>query len=91
MPPIAEGMEYTEFRANGESIAGGIEMNSMVPTQVPSYRQVYFSVEDLDKEYKKGDRARRAGGAGAQDFPGGRFSILRDPQGASTGLLKMRQ
>jgi predicted enzyme related to lactoylglutathione lyase len=26
-----------------------------------------------------------------QDFPGGRFSILSDPQGASIGLLTMRQ
>jgi predicted enzyme related to lactoylglutathione lyase len=26
-----------------------------------------------------------------QDFPGGRFSILSDPQGASIGLLKMKE
>jgi predicted enzyme related to lactoylglutathione lyase len=25
-----------------------------------------------------------------QDFSGGRFSILSDPQGASVGLLKMK-
>jgi predicted enzyme related to lactoylglutathione lyase len=26
-----------------------------------------------------------------QEFPGGRFSILTDPQGASIGLLKMKE
>jgi predicted enzyme related to lactoylglutathione lyase len=25
-----------------------------------------------------------------QDYPGGRFSILQDPQGAAFGLLKMQ-
>jgi predicted enzyme related to lactoylglutathione lyase len=33
---MAEGMDYTEFLAGGESIAGGMEMNSMVPAEVPS-------------------------------------------------------
>lgn len=31
---MAEGMDYTEFLAGGQSIAGGMEMNSMVPAQV---------------------------------------------------------
>src|SRR5260370_9353683 len=87
---MAEGMEYTEFLAGGESIAGGMEMNSMVPAQVPSYWLAYFTVEDVDKSHKT------AGENGAKqpleppDFPGGRFSILTDPQGASFGLLKMK-
>jgi predicted enzyme related to lactoylglutathione lyase len=28
---------------------------------------------------------------GPQDFPGGRFSILSDPQGAAFGLLSLPQ
>src|SRR4029077_7051502 len=45
---MAEGMDYTEFLAGGESIAGGMEMNSMVPPQVPSYWQVpTSSIRDL--------------------------------------------
>jgi predicted enzyme related to lactoylglutathione lyase len=88
---MAPEMEYTEFLAGGESIAGGMEMNSMVPAQVPSYWQVYFTVEDVDKTHKK---AVELGGhemLAPQDFPGGRFSILSDPQGASIGLLKMKE
>lgn len=87
---MGEGMPpYIEFQLDGRSIAGGMEMNTAVPAEVPSYWLVYFNVDDVDGAFKK------AVGAGAkemltpQDFPGGRFAILTDPQGASFGLLKM--
>jgi predicted enzyme related to lactoylglutathione lyase len=82
--------EYTEFLAGGESIAGGMEMNSMVPAQVPSYWQVYFTVDDVDKSHQKSIGLGAQEMLAPQDFPGGRFSILSDPQGASFGLLKMK-
>jgi len=88
-PAGAGGPEYTEFQLDGESIAGAMEMNPMVPAQVPSYWMIYFNVEDVDAAYAK------ALGAGAremlppQEFPGGRFAIIGDPQGATFGLLKM--
>src|SRR5216684_735956 len=87
---MAEGMEYTEFLANGESIAGGMEMNSMVPAQVPSYWLAYFTVEDVDKSHDKAVVLGAKELLDPQDSPGGRFSILSDPQGASFGLLKMK-
>ena len=79
---------YNEFQIDGQSIGGAWEMNPMVPAEVPSYWQIYFTVDDVD------DTFRRALAAGAtemlapQDFPGGRFAIVADPQGASIGLLK---
>jgi predicted enzyme related to lactoylglutathione lyase len=80
---------YTEFLLDGRSIAGAMEMNPMVPAQVPSYWLVYFNVDDVDAAYGKAI----AGGAQEMlapgDFPGGRFAILTDPQGASFGLLKL--
>ena len=90
--PMGEGNpDYTEFQLDGQSIAGGMEMNPMVPKEVPSYWMVYFTVADVDKSHKK------AVGLGAQemlppqDFPGGRFSIISDPQGATIGLMNMSQ
>ena len=83
--------DYTEFQVSGESIAGGMEMNSMVPAEVPSYWLVYFGVDDVDKAFKK---ATEAGGhelLAPMDFPRGRFAIVSDPQGASFGLLKMKE
>ena len=87
---MAPNQEYTEFMAGGESIAGGMEMNSMVPAEVPSYWQVYFTVEDVDKSYNKAKELGAQEMLAPQDFPGGRFSIQSDPQGASFGLLKMK-
>jgi predicted enzyme related to lactoylglutathione lyase len=80
---------YNEFLLDGRSIAGAMEMNPMVPAQVPSYWMVYFNVDDVDASYGKAI----AGGAHEMlapgEFPGGRFAILTDPQGALFGLLKM--
>jgi predicted enzyme related to lactoylglutathione lyase len=82
---------YTEFQLGGESIAGGMEMNAMVPAEVPSYWMVYFAVEDVDRSFKKATGAGAREMMAPQDFPGGRFAILTDPQGAAFGLLRMRE
>jgi uncharacterized protein len=81
---------YTEFHLAGESIAGGMEMNPMVPAEVPSYWMVYFGAEDVDKTYKDALDAGATEMLSPQDFPGGRFAIVQDPQGAAFGLLKMK-
>ena len=82
---------YTEFQVGGESIAGGMEMNPMVPAEVPSYWMVYFNVDDLDRSFKSATAAGAREMMAPQDFPGGRFAIVSDPQGAAFGLLKMSQ
>jgi uncharacterized protein len=81
-------LPYTEFLLDGESIAGAMEMNPMVPAQVPSYWQVYFAVDDVDSSHRNAVEAGAREMLAPDDFPGGRFSILSDPQGASFGLLK---
>ena len=83
--------DYTEFQLHGDSIAGGMEMNPMVPAQVPSYWMVYFNVDNVDKAF---DKVIAEGGKemlSPQDMPGGRFAIVSDPQGAAFGLLKMEE
>ena len=80
---------YTEFQLGGESVAGGQEMQAMVPAQVPSYWLTYFAVSDVDKSFKTATEAGARELVSPMDFPGGRFAIVTDPQGASFGLLKM--
>jgi uncharacterized protein len=91
--PMSEegGMDYTEFQLGGESIAGGMEMSSMVPAEVPSYWMVYFTVDDVDKSFKDATEAGGQEMMAPQDFPGGRFAIVSDPQGGVFGVLKMQQ
>ena len=79
---------YTEFLLDGESVAGAWEMSSMVPAEVPSYWQIYFAVDDVDSSFRKAIDAGARELQAPQDFPGGRFAIVSDPQGASLGLLK---
>jgi predicted enzyme related to lactoylglutathione lyase len=80
---------YTEFQINGESVGGATEMNPMVPAETPSYWLVYFGVSDVDGSH------RTALDAGARellspiDFPGGRMSIVSDPQGAAFGFMTL--
>ena len=90
-PAQGENPEYTEFQAGGQSIAGAMEMNPMVPAEVPSYWMVYFNVDNVDKAFKKVTDAGGKEMLAPQDMPGGRFAIVSDPQGASFGLLKMEE
>ena len=88
--PMGEGQPpYTEFLLNDVSVAGAWEMNPQIPADVPSYWQVYFSVDDVDAAYSKALDLGAREMVAPQDFPGGRFTIVTDPQGASFGLLKM--
>ena len=78
---------YTEFHLDGESIAGALEMNPMVPAEVPSYWMVYFNVSDVDASYRAALDAGAREMLSPMDFPGGRLAILTDPQGAMFGIM----
>lgn len=87
---MGEGQSpYVEFLLDGRSIAGAMEMNPMAPAEMPSYWLVYFSVDDVDATYSKAIAAGAHEMLAPAVFPGGRFAILGDPQGATFGLLKM--
>jgi predicted enzyme related to lactoylglutathione lyase len=89
--PMGEGApRYVEFQQDGTSIAGAMELNSQMPPEVPSYWMVYFAVEDLDQSFARATQAGAREMLAPQDFPGGRFAILSDPQGAMFGLLRMQ-
>jgi predicted enzyme related to lactoylglutathione lyase len=89
--PLGEGQEYTQFEHQGEPIAGALEMNPGIPAEVPSYWMVYFIADDVDGAYRKAlDLGAREMVAPA-DFPGGRYAIISDPQGATFGLMSVQQ
>jgi predicted enzyme related to lactoylglutathione lyase len=85
-----EGNPYTEFQVDGESIAGAMEMNPAAPASMPSYWSVYFNVDDVDASFKKALQLGAREMVAPQDFPGGRFAIIADPEGAILGLLKTK-
>lgn len=85
---MPDAPDYTEFLVGDESIAGAWELNPNAPAGAPNAWLVYFGVDDVDAAAAK---AVELGGHevnGPQDFPGGRFAIVSDPQGATFGLLR---
>jgi predicted enzyme related to lactoylglutathione lyase len=84
--PMPNGGSYTEWKVNGKSVAGAMHVAEVPPNWMP-----YFGVNDPDAA------AAKALGLGAKtivppsDFPGGRFAILSDPQGAAFGILRMQR
>jgi uncharacterized protein len=82
------GMTYHEFKIGEQSVGGAQEMMTAVPAEVPSNWLVYFGVDDVDASFRI---ALDGGGTelvAPMDFPGGRFAVVGDPQGAAFGLLK---
>jgi uncharacterized protein len=86
---MADAPDYTEFLVGDESIAGAWEMNPNMPAGAPNFWLVYFGVDDVDAAAKKAVELGGQQVTPPQDFPGGRFSIVTDPQGGTFGLLRL--
>jgi len=82
-------MEYVEFSNQGQSSVGMLPMPAGMPAAMPSYWMPYFQVVNC------GGSTSRAQELGAKvivpprDLPKtGRFSILKDPQGAMFAVFQ---
>jgi predicted enzyme related to lactoylglutathione lyase len=87
--PMPDGSEYVEWQINGRSIAGGMQMGSMFPPDVPAHWLVYFAVANTDETVK---REQELGGKvirPAMDIPQGRMAVLSDPQGAPFAVIQL--
>jgi hypothetical protein len=85
---VSEG--YTEFQLGDRSVAGCMDMPGMVPAEIPSYWMPYFAAGDPDA---KAAEVEKLGGRivmPGSDFPGGRFAVVQDPNGATFGLLALK-
>jgi uncharacterized protein len=84
------GMEYTEFGYHGRSAVGMLPMPSDMPAAVPSYWMPYFQVTDCDASTAKATGLGAAVMVPPHDIPQtGRFSILKDPQGAMFAVFML--
>jgi predicted enzyme related to lactoylglutathione lyase len=64
-------------------------MSPMVPSEVQAYWQIYFAVDDVAAAFAKAIELGAQEILAPQEFPGGHFAIVTDPQGASVGLMQM--
>jgi len=86
--PVPDSSDYIEFEIDGESIAGATEMNPKSPAHIPSHWLVYFNVDDVDATYRKAIQLGAREMTPPQEYQGGKFAIVTDPQGATFGLYK---
>lgn len=85
--PFGENRTYVEFLLDGESIAGAMEIPPMVPAEVPSHWLAYFLTADIEGSTSKVEALGGKVLLEVTEYPGGKFSIVQDPQGAAFGLM----
>ncbi len=84
-------MQYTEFKAHGQSVAGMFPLGDTMPADIPSYWGVYIAVADCDATVAIATSLGASIVTAAMDIPVGRFAGLRDPQGAYFSVIKLAQ
>jgi predicted enzyme related to lactoylglutathione lyase len=82
-------MTYTEWKLNDKSIGGMIDMGDQLPAGVPAFWLPYFAVDDCDATVAKTEQIGGSIMRPPMDIPAGRFSILRDPEGAVFAVIKL--
>ena len=86
--PVAEGMNYTLFKAGDVTVGGMLELRPGMSCGGPQWMSYVFS-DDIERDLAK---AKKAGGTvikEAMEIPDtGTMAIVRDPQGAVFALWK---
>jgi predicted enzyme related to lactoylglutathione lyase len=82
-----DAVDFRMFDIGEDTVLGRMRMTDDFPPEVPSYVNVYFTVDDCDAAV---DRATKLGGIlrfGPMSSPFGRFAALSDPQGANFSVI----
>lgn len=79
-------MTYTEWKLNGNSISGMIEM---LPAEMPPFWAVYFAVADCDASVAKVEQLGGKVMRPPMDIPAGRFAFVSDPQGGMFAVIAL--
>lgn len=87
---MGEGREYTLFSVGDQQVAGMMAIGPDMGPMPPSWG-VYFEVEDPDAAAAKVGELGGNVFVPPMDFPGGRFALVSDPQGAAFGVVSAVQ
>jgi uncharacterized protein len=80
---VAPDQPYWTVAVGGRSNGGILEQPAQArEAGAPAAWNVYFAVDDLDEAVAKATAAGGSAVVGPMEVPGGRFVVLRDPQGA---------
>jgi uncharacterized protein len=79
---------YTEWKVDGNSAGGMMDVSGRLPDEIPAHWLSYFAVENTDAAV---ETAKSSGGGvsfGPIDIPAGRFAIVTDPHGAAFAVIQ---
>ncbi|MFF5438952.1 VOC family protein [Streptomyces achromogenes] len=84
---VDDAVDFRMFGIGEDTVLGRMRMTDDFPPEVPSYINVYFTVDDCDAAVA---RAVELGGIlrfGPMNSPFGRFAAIGDPQGANFSVI----
>ena len=84
-----ESVDFTVYNLGEETVLGRMRMTEDFPPEVPSYINVYFTVDDCDEAVAKATGKGAVLRFGPMDSPFGRFAVLSDPQGATFSVIDL--
>ena len=86
----AEGMDYTEWQLDGNSVGGLMAITPEMGDLPPNWL-VYFACDDTDGACAKATQHGGAVFVPPTDIPPGRFAVIADAQGAVFGVITMTE
>jgi predicted enzyme related to lactoylglutathione lyase len=85
------GMPYTEWKLDGKSIAGAMEITEAWPATAPPIWLTYFAVADCDATVAQAEQRGGSVNVPPTDTSVGRFAVLSDPHGAMFAVIAVPQ
>jgi predicted enzyme related to lactoylglutathione lyase len=84
-----DNVDFRVYNLGENTVLGRMKMGEEFPPEVPSYVNVYFTVDNCDDAIAKATKLGAVVRFGPMDSPFGRFAALSDPQGASFSVIDM--
>lgn len=82
-----DNVDFRMFDVGGNTVLGRMRMTDDFPPEVPSYVNVYFTVDNCDEAVARATKLGAVLRFGPMSSPFGRFAALTDPQGANFSVI----
>ncbi|MEW2133123.1 VOC family protein [Streptomyces sp. NPDC005435] len=82
-----DDVDFRVFGLGADPVLGRMRMTEDFPPEVPSYINVYFTVDDCDAAVARATERGAVLRFGPMTSPFGRFAALTDPQGANFSVI----
>jgi predicted enzyme related to lactoylglutathione lyase len=82
-----DAVDFRIFDLGADAVLGRMKMGPEFPPEIPSYVNVYFTVDDCDAAVKTATERGAVLRFGPMSSPFGRFAALSDPQGAAFSVI----